>query len=264
LARLLDEHPRFAVLVADTRSARILVFSRGGLVDSRAIEGRRSRRTDVGGWSQMRFQRHVDGIREHNVRETVAALERVVEKDRVQHVVIAGDEAALPIFREALSKDLAKRVIDILRLDVRTPEKKILEEALEALREWDARSDAEKVQRVVDDYRAGGLGVVGPEGVEAALAAGQVDELLISASLPSPSDAAVGPGTPGAKSRERGPDEESHRRTAEIADELVAKARQTSARVTFIQDTTLLAPYGGVAATLRFRLAGTARVVSSP
>jgi peptide subunit release factor 1 (eRF1) len=37
------------------------------------------------------------------------------------------------------------------------------------------------------------------------------------------------------------------------ADELVAKARQTAARIHFIEDASLLAPVGGVGALLRFR-----------
>ena len=39
-----------------------------------------------------------------------------------------------------------------------------------------------------------------------------------------------------------------------LADELVAKATQTGARITFIEDPLLLANYGGVAALLRFRV----------
>ena len=43
-------------------------------------------------------------------------------------------------------------------------------------------------------------------------------------------------------------------RSAVIADELVARARQTSANVTFIEDASRLAAHGGVGAKLRFRL----------
>jgi len=38
-----------------------------------------------------------------------------------------------------------------------------------------------------------------------------------------------------------------------VADELLTRARNTSARITFIEDTSLLAPYDGVAALLCFR-----------
>jgi peptide subunit release factor 1 (eRF1) len=39
-----------------------------------------------------------------------------------------------------------------------------------------------------------------------------------------------------------------------LADELITKATQTAARITFIEDASLLADYGGVAALLRFRI----------
>jgi peptide subunit release factor 1 (eRF1) len=39
-----------------------------------------------------------------------------------------------------------------------------------------------------------------------------------------------------------------------LADELVTKAAQTNARITFIENRDLLADYGGVAALLRFRI----------
>jgi peptide chain release factor subunit 1 len=259
LARLIDEYPRFAVVVADTQTARILVFARGRRIDTREVEGRRTRRTQMGGWAQMRYQRHVDEIRQHNVREIVSALERVVREDRVDQVVLAGDEEAVPMLREELSPALASRVVDVLRLDVRTPEKEILEEALGSIRLHDAKTDAERIRRALDEYRGGGLAVVGPEDVEAALSAGQVDELLISATLSPPADAAAGRGAPGSSNatRRAGRDSDATRLTAEIADELVAKARQTSARVTFIENPDLLAECGGVAASLRFRFAGT-------
>ena len=39
-----------------------------------------------------------------------------------------------------------------------------------------------------------------------------------------------------------------------LADELVTRATQTSAKITFIEHPDLLADYGGVAAILRFKI----------
>jgi peptide subunit release factor 1 (eRF1) len=39
-----------------------------------------------------------------------------------------------------------------------------------------------------------------------------------------------------------------------LADELVTRAQQTGATVRIIEDSSLLEPYGGVAAALRFRV----------
>jgi peptide subunit release factor 1 (eRF1) len=42
--------------------------------------------------------------------------------------------------------------------------------------------------------------------------------------------------------------------TVRLADTLVTRAQQTGARICFIEDPALLEPYGGVAATLRYRI----------
>jgi peptide subunit release factor 1 (eRF1) len=39
-----------------------------------------------------------------------------------------------------------------------------------------------------------------------------------------------------------------------LADEFVTRAKQTGARITFIEDASLLQRYGGVAALLRYRI----------
>jgi peptide subunit release factor 1 (eRF1) len=71
---------------------------------------------------------------------------------------------------------------------------------------------------------------------------GQVDELLI-AGRPDAIDT-------GARA-EAGSSEEAE---AKAVDELIAKARQTAARITIVQDGSLLAAVGGVGALLRFKL----------
>ena len=53
-----------------------------------------------------------------------------------------------------------------------------------------------------------------------------------------------------------GGDDAADARTPEerIGDEMIAKARQTSASIRFIEDASLIEPAGGVGAFLRFKL----------
>jgi len=230
LELLLDQHPRHALVVANSHAARIFVIAPGQR-RRETVEGDEIRRTSAGGWSQARYQRHVEKLQAQHARELVTALERVVRDEGVAHVVLAGDEANVSLVKHELSKELAVRVIDIVKLDAHAAEREIVQVAAEALRRHDAASDREVVQSAMDAYRAGGLAAAGPSETLAALDVGQVDELYL---------------TPAEAFRLDG---------QEIAaDEFIARARQTSARVRFIEDETLLAPVGGVAAALRFRL----------
>jgi peptide subunit release factor 1 (eRF1) len=229
---LIDENPRYALVLADTRSARIFVFARGRRIDEKSVKSRSLPRTSGTGLSQMQYQRHVDNLHKSHARELVERLTRVVEEDRVDHILLAGDEVILPLIRSELPRRLEKK-LETLHFDKKKPEAVVLAAAKELLRERDAKTDAEKIERLLGEYRAGGLAAVGPEEVRRALELGSGDELLISAALDREGPAAD-----------------------ERAENLVALARRTGTRVTFIEDTKLLKSVDGVGAFLRYRLAG--------
>ena len=239
LARLADRYPRYAAVAFDTQSSRIFVFGMRELEAAGDIEGEKLRRSDQGGWSQARFQRHVDEHAQHHVNEVIEALEAVVRNTGVGRIVLAGDEAVVPLVRDALPKHLAERVAGFIRLDVAAGDQEVLERTLEVVREADRREDAERVTRVLDAQRAGGLGAAGLDETRAALTNGQVHELLLAADVDAiePVNGHTG---------------------AEIAETLLLQARQTSAVVTFVEDRSLLEPVGGVAARLRYRIGGIA------
>jgi peptide chain release factor subunit 1 len=244
LARLLDEYPRYAVVVTDTNLARIYVFAANTVERAEQVAGVKVRRHKMGGWSQARYQRHVENYHLQHVKDVVDALERIVRDDRIASVIVAGDEVVVPRLKEQLSKELTARLVDVVKLDIRAPEREILDLTIARMREKDAVDDRERVQGLLDAYRANGLAVVGVESTRRALELGQADELVITAALEM-LDA----------SHESFPDSAGDRTVAErVANELIAKARQTSASVRFVQDGSLLAGVGGVGALLRFRL----------
>jgi peptide subunit release factor 1 (eRF1) len=228
LARLADEYPRYAVLLADTQCARLFVVA-GNRVESRqTVEGVKTRGHKMGGWSQARYQRRVQNERAHHAKEVVDRLGRLVTEEQISSIVLAGDEVVMPLLRAELPKDLADRVVDVVALDIRAPEHEILNAAQALMQQKDATTDTERVEALFDAYRSNGLGVVGAEATERALEMGQVDELLIGG--------------------------DSGSLNADTSTRLIAAARQTAARITIIQEASLLASVGGVGALLRFKV----------
>jgi len=228
LAQVNDQYPRYAALLLDTNSADLYVFALGTTKRRESVQGEKTRRTSMGGWSQARYQRRADNFHKQHVKEVVDLLEKVVADERLNHIVIASDDVARPFLMAQLPKHLAEKVIDMVNVDVKSlPEHEFLAETMAALRQADTKTDAEHVQRMLDAWRAGGLAVAGIEPTLRALDMRQVEELLIAAS----------------------PD-----RVAGPVDELVAKAQQNSARIRFIEDESLLADVGGVGALLRFKI----------
>lgn len=264
LARVESQYPRYAAVLADTNSARILVVATGELVSQEEIVGVKTRRTTQGGWSQARYQRHIENFHLHHAKEVVEALERIVQREKIETILLAGDEVIIPLLRDQMPKHLAERVADQVRLDKDASLADVLATSLDAMKRVREATEREKVEAAVGGYRSGGLGVVGPEDTLDALIKGQVEELLMTVHLRElqglsgtaaeelalANDAVAE--EPIVETVAAGEAAQAPPETVRLADELVTKAAQTSARITFVEDPQLLAEYGGVAAILRF------------
>jgi peptide chain release factor subunit 1 len=230
LARLDARYPRAAAVLCDTNRARIFVFAGPTVEAQHEVTGTKTRRHQMGGWSQARYQRHIENFHEQHVKEVVDTIDRIAREEGLEHLVLFGDAVVVPMLRDQMSQPLLEKVIDDANLPTGSKESVVVERMQELLQRHDAETDREKVEALIGAYRAGGLGVVGVKDTLQALEIGQVDELLLSATLPE-----------GA---------------ARVADDLVSKARQTSARITIVEDASLLARVGGVGALLRYRVPG--------
>ena len=257
LMRLNDQYPRYAALVADTNAARLFVFSLGTREIGREVRNTKTRKTTMGGMSQPRYQRHIENFHLHHIKEVVEVLDRTVRDESINHIVLACDAVTKPLLMEQMPEHLAAKVIDVMALDMKTPEHEVLNETLEVLRERDADTDAAQVERMLDAWKAGGLAVAGPEDTLRALEMGQVEELLIAASpsqLRRPvtvtADMAPAPVDIETSAPTEGGDADRHR----LADHFVVHAHTRGARVRFIENASLLADVGGVGALLRFRV----------
>ncbi len=229
LARLLDDQVSAVVAVVDTNTCRLFVTRRGALIERTGPDEGTAEHTrhDTGGWSQARFQRHVDMQDKRFAKETAEAIDRLVQREKPAHVILAGDERAISFLDPELPERVRPLVDHVARIDMRASVDDVREEIvpmLGALEEADGMAAAD---RAVAGWRAGDLGIVGVDATMAALEIGQVDELII--------DEAVDV------------DEE-------LRAELIRQASATDAHVEIVRDHPVLGNHDGVGATLRYRL----------
>jgi len=255
LARLMDQYGRYAVVLADTNRAQIFVFAAGRAVEKEELQNVKTKQSKVGGWSQARYQRHVENYHLHHAKEVIETLEKIVTDEGINHVILAGDEATvIPLLREQMPKTLEEKVIETLSLGIDTPEHELLEESLTAFRRNDSLTDMEKVERLLSEYRGDNLGVAGVPETLAALSNGQVEELLIAAKPEGIQydEEEVQKVLTLYRGEEPLPDQLDQR---SVADELVKRATVlSSAKVTFIEDSQRLEMVGGVGGSLRYRI----------
>ena len=182
-------------------------------------------------------------------------LDRVVRDEALTQIILSCDDTTRPTILEQLPQHLREKVVETTSLGMGAPGHEVLAETMELLRQKDADTDAEQVERMLGAWRANGLAVAGPDETALALSMGQVEELLIAASpeelrrasslpesAPGPTDVESSTATPGDADKWK------------LADELITKAHQTGARVRFIENTSLLDAVGGVGALLRFKI----------
>jgi peptide chain release factor subunit 1 len=230
LARLLDEQETVVVAVVDTNTAR-LFLSRVGRLDEAGgpdADSVHHQKRSTGGWSQARFQRHIEKHHADFAQEAAGAIEGLVERYGAERVILAGDEVALTPLMAALSDRTKELVGDVLRVDIRAPRDEVAAEIAPVLRRMEAGASSAIADQVVAAVRSDGLGVAGLDATRQALGNGQVDILLLEAN----SDV----------------DDEQR-------NELIRLAATTGADVEVVEAHAGLTRFGGVGALLRYRLA---------
>ena len=258
LACVLDEHPSHAAVVADTHQARLYVFSLGTSVRHEAVESPKVPRPAMGGWSQIRYQRHADHSHLLHAKAVVDALDQIVRDEGVRHLALAGDEVILPLLQDQLPARLRERVIATLHIDMRATDHDVMHEAERAFADYRVRRDRQRATTLTDRALARDQAVLGIEPVFEALERGQVHELVISASGQAFASHVPVPLVPVCQRTtvdlpvDGSPDT---RVTAVVGNELVVRARRTGAAVTCVGDPVLLAHVGHVGAHLRFSTA---------
>jgi hypothetical protein len=231
LARLLDESVAAVVAVVDTSTCRLFVTRQGDLRErpGRDEPSDEHKRHQQGGWSQARYQRHVDMQDQRFAKEAATAIERLVQRERPQHVILAGDERAVSTLEGELPEPVRALVDHVARIELRSSLDDVREEVRPILAALEEADSTDAADRAIAGRRAGDLGVTGIDDTMAALEAGQVDQLVIDETAPI--------------------DEE-------LRGELIRQAALTDASVELVREHAGLLRHEGVGATLRFRIEG--------
>jgi Peptide chain release factor 1 (eRF1) len=258
LIKLVSQNRRFAVVQADTNSAHIYVFGRGEVFSREDIQNEKTNRSEVGGWSQMRYQRHVDNFHQQHAKEVMAELEKLVRNERIERVILAGDETVIiPILQGELSKELEDKIIGTMPLNVNAPEHEVLEAAEKIVHQHETFEDMKVIETLKEQDYENGLGVTSIGNVLPALLNGQVQELYVTTNFDS-IDYNIGQVNKIFKDYAPGIDEDlpSAKRTGLVIDEVLRLAAQTADDIRFIEDDNLLKEAGGVGALLRYQAKG--------
>jgi len=258
IVQLVSKHPPFAVVAADTNEAHIYVFKRGKTVEREDIQNTKTNRTEVGGWSQMRYQRHIDNFHQQHAKEVVEEIAKLVREDRIDRIVLSGDEAVIiPILRAEIPKEFEDAIAGTISLNVKSPVHEVFEAASKAVEEHDSELERQEIGRLLEQNYDGGIGVVGAEETLKALFNGQVQQLFISAN-PDDINYSRNEVQDVLKAYEPGEDTDlpDPAEKIEVLNEFVRRAATSADSIRFVSDPQLLKTHGGVGAILRYQAKG--------
>lgn len=149
------------------------------------VEGRADSLTKVqaGGWSHARYQRAAEEVWKHNQSEVAAAVDRLVEEQRPDFIVLAGDVRARQVLRDRLG-EAALRLVTEYESHTRADgaDEDGLANAISEIAEQRIRDE---IASVVDRARAddGSAGAEGVSAVVDALQQARVDTLVLDAGI---------------------------------------------------------------------------------
>jgi len=259
LVKLADQSPLYAVCVADSRQARVVVCGLGAVLDEQDFEGPEPiDRTRVAGWAEVRYQSRIEDKIHKNAKEIIERLERIVERDEVDYVILGGDDLILGELRKSLTPAIREKLIDEEHIEIEAGAHEILKRTIHVVRDTEARDSRRLADLVIDRYRAGGLAVAGIDPTIEALNLEQVDQLLLAESFNGGHA-----GWQCAECRVLGRDpspsacpfcEAPLPEPIDLREAMVRRAERTGRKVEIVESHAELETLDGVGATLRYRV----------
>ncbi len=136
-------------------------------------------RHDQGGWSQARYERHIEHVVDRHLRDVAAALDRCVRRLRDVRVVLAGTEETRAGFEEMLSPETRAALVGWASAEAHVDAPRLLEAARPLLEEWRAGHEEALLERWREEAARNGRAATGWEETLQAASDGRVELLLV-------------------------------------------------------------------------------------
>ncbi len=256
LVRLLDENPRVVVCVVERDRAAIYTVEGGAIRAESDIESVVPGWHDEGGWSQARFQRHIEFHAGMHMDKVVAALEEAAAGLGEASVFIGGVEDVTVELMKRLPDSLKHRAPATFHVDFKhETAQDIMERARRAWVEAERHSEVGMIEQLAADAAAGGRAVLGIPDSAAAVSEGRAHELVVADGVEASGCECTGCGNLSAEQSATCPACQRLMEPVEdLVDRLVGRAYVEGIRVesVFGEARHELLALGGIAARLRY------------
>jgi peptide chain release factor subunit 1 len=136
-------------------------------------------RHDQGGWSQARYERHIETIVDRHLRDVADAIDRCIRRLRGARVVLVGQEETRAGFESLLSSDVRAALLGWVSAEAHADATGLLEAARPLLDDWRVDREDELLARWREEAGRNGRAATGWEETLQAASDGRVELLLV-------------------------------------------------------------------------------------
>jgi len=253
LVQISDEYRTAIAVMVDTDRAKIFEMSLGEIHSESQIESYVPGRHEQGGWSQMRFQRH---IREHMHQHHKGVAEQLVklfDDERCDNIVLIGQEHILATFRALLPERVREKIKGELSAEFEEESSSLAQKVIEYLHGEYLKTEDSIIEGLLETALARGAAIVGLRDTIEAINRGQVHRLILDKDLKRQGWQCTKCLALGEITTLSCPFCNSGIETIDLAEEMIRSVINRDGEVDMVKHTHKLSKYDGVGAMLRFK-----------
>ncbi len=258
LVRLFSQYQKTLAVMVNTESARLFEISLEGLVTEFSIESYVPGRHDQGGWSQMRFQRHIKDHMDKHHKEVAEQLTSLFDSGNWKRVVLIGQDRILANFKHFLPERVKHHIADIFSAELTEDRSKLLRKIFDRLLQKEKEEISQQIRELKERTPYGGLAAFGLSPTLEALNQGQIQTLFLLNSFTLKGGKCQKCGIltiipEGAQPSALCPLCKGNLKVVPLEEEMMRSVLRQDGEVKWVDEDPILKEFEGVGASLRFR-----------
>ena len=180
LLRMIDEYERYLVALIDEKKARLFVIYLGEIEESKELVNYYYiQKTQKGGWSQARYQRHAEEHFAKHLKNIKTAISSISKRKKFARIILAGTQESIREFEQLLNKAEKNKVVGEFPMQMTASDNDILKKSLDVEDQIEREKESQLVDQLFDALGKKNKGVVGIEQVAKMVQEGRATMLLI-------------------------------------------------------------------------------------
>lgn len=186
LIRLLEQFPAYCTCLIARDRARIFHGQMGQISEIDEIVDDVRGQHDQGGWSQARYQRHIEEQVHAHFKRVADRLFQLLDERPYRFLVLGGPEEVVQAFLDELHPYVRERFIGAIHLLMVANVNEVEHESRDVIDRWREAETRKEIETLRNEALSADLGVIGIDKTIMALEQEQVRTLLVDESLRVP------------------------------------------------------------------------------